>query len=32
MTKDDNKEWKFQCYKGTELAYGILCEPTCFDN
>ena len=32
MAKDDDKEWKFQPDKSTDLAYDILCEPTCLDN
>ena len=32
MPKDDDKEWKFQTYKGTNLAYDMLREPTCLDH
>ena len=27
-----DKEWKFQTYKVTTLAYDMLCEPTLLDN
>ena len=32
MTKDDDKEWKFQTYMGTNIDYDMLCELTCLDN
>ena len=30
IRKDDDKEWKFQTYEATNLAYDLLCEPTFF--
>ena len=32
MPKDDDKEWNFQNYKGTNLVYEMLCDTTCLDN
>ena len=32
MPKDDDKECKFQTYRGTNLDYDLLCEPTCLDH
>ena len=32
IPKQDDPEWKFQSYRGTNLAYDILCEPICSDN
>ena len=32
MPKDDDKEWKFQTYMGTNLDYDMLCDTTCLYN
>ena len=30
--KQDNSVWKFQTYRGNNLDYDLLCEPTSSDN
>ena len=32
ILKQDDPEWKFQTYRGTNLCYEMLCEPTSSDN
>ena len=32
ILKQDDPEWKFQTYRGTNLVYEILCETTSLDN
>ena len=32
IQKKDDKDWTFQTYMGTNLAYDMLCEPSSSDN
>ena len=32
IPKQDYTEWKFQTYRGTKLAYDMLCKPISSDN
>ena len=32
MPKKDDPKWKFQIYRGANLTYDMICDPTSSDN